>query len=265
MLRRGEQLARRTRFEDLSTVHEHDTAGDLAREAHFVRHDEHRHVLFRQFAHRAQHFAGQFRVQRRGRLVEQHDVRFHRQRAGNGDTLLLAAREARRIAAALVEQADLFQQDLCLRDDLLASHTLDRDRRLDDVLQHGHVREQVEVLENHAHLDADAADVGFRHVVADAMHIARHQRFAFDDDAPAVDRLKVIETAQEGALARAGRADHGDHLALGDIERNALQHFERAEALVHVVGVDHRICRITHRTPRISFPDAGRPASTPAS
>jgi hypothetical protein len=36
------------------------------------------------------------------RLVEQHDARFHAQRASDGDALLLAARELRRVFAGLL-------------------------------------------------------------------------------------------------------------------------------------------------------------------
>ncbi len=42
---------------------------------HLVRDDEHRHPLLGELAHRAQHLADQFRVQRRGYLVEEHDAR----------------------------------------------------------------------------------------------------------------------------------------------------------------------------------------------
>jgi hypothetical protein len=62
----------------------------------------------------------------------------------------------------------------------------------------------------------------------------RHQRFAGDVDAPTVDRFEVVEAAQESALARARRADDGDHFALADIQRNALEHFHCAKALVNV-------------------------------
>ena len=42
----------------------------------------------------------------------------------------------------------------------LRLHAEHRDRRLDAVLQRGHVREEVEGLEHHADLGAHAADVG---------------------------------------------------------------------------------------------------------
>ena len=51
--------------------------------------------------HHRQHLAGQFGIERRGDLVEQHQLGLHRQRAGDGDALLLAARELLGIGSAL--------------------------------------------------------------------------------------------------------------------------------------------------------------------
>jgi hypothetical protein len=49
--------------------------------------------FFGQFDHDVQHFLDHLRVEGRGRLVEQHDLGLHAQRAGDGDALLLAAGE----------------------------------------------------------------------------------------------------------------------------------------------------------------------------
>ncbi len=85
---------------------------DLARETHLVRDDEHRHALRRELAHDGQHLAPQLGIERGGRLVEQHDLRLHGERACDGDALLLAAGQPRRIDVALVGQADLGEQRL---------------------------------------------------------------------------------------------------------------------------------------------------------
>ena len=167
-----------------------------------MRDDNHRHVLLGQCAHGVQHFAGEFRIQRRGWLIEQHDVGLHRQGPRDGHALLLAARQARGITVALVEQSDLAQQGLGLGDDVIQARRLHRQRRLDEVLQDGQMRKQVEVLKDHAHLATDAADIGFRHVFAVALGIGCHQHLAFDLDAAAVDGFQMDQTAQEGALAR---------------------------------------------------------------
>ena len=74
---------------------------DAPREAHFMGDDDHGHAVARQIAHDFQHFVDHFRVQGRGRLVEEHDLGPHGERAGNGDALLLAAGKIRRIDSAL--------------------------------------------------------------------------------------------------------------------------------------------------------------------
>jgi hypothetical protein len=63
------------------------------------------------------------------------------------------------ILVALFGEADPAQQLLCLGHGLAPWTALDRDRRLDDVLQGGHVGKEVELLEDHARLLADLADV----------------------------------------------------------------------------------------------------------
>ena len=115
------------------------------------------------------------------------------------------------------------------------------DRRLDDVLQHGHVRPQVEALEHHAELGADAVDllVVFRRGVAIArgLHL---DELAGDEDAAGIGRLQEVDAAEHGALAGAAAAEDGDDIALVGLERDALEHFEVAEALVHVLDDEGR-------------------------
>ena len=57
----------------------------------FVGYAEHGHAGGGQLAHGVEHFLDHLRVERRGRLVEQHDLRLHGERAGDGDPLLLTA------------------------------------------------------------------------------------------------------------------------------------------------------------------------------
>src|SRR3546814_19633357 len=59
---------------------------------------------------RSQHLADQLRVERRGDLVEQHDLGTHGERAGDGDPLLLAAGElAGKMVQLLAEAAHVEQ------------------------------------------------------------------------------------------------------------------------------------------------------------
>ena len=81
----GEKFFRRRGFEDFPFVHEDDAVSDGAREAHFVR--DHQHgdaAVFREFDHHVQHFFDHFRVERRGRFVEEQHFTVHAQGTGGG-------------------------------------------------------------------------------------------------------------------------------------------------------------------------------------
>ncbi len=93
MLRLAEDLFRVTLLDDPPVGDESDAIRDGAREAHLVRHHHHRAPFFGELAHDLQHLAHQLRVERRGWLIEEQRLWIHRQRARNGDTLLLAAGE----------------------------------------------------------------------------------------------------------------------------------------------------------------------------
>ena len=96
-------------FHNDAAVHKDDAVGDIAGKAHLVRHDDHGHTVVRQVAHDAQNVAHELRVERRGGLVKEHHVRVHRQGAGDGHALLLAARELARHKVDALGQADLGQ------------------------------------------------------------------------------------------------------------------------------------------------------------
>ena len=75
------------------------------------------------------------------------------------------------------------------------------------VLQHGLVREQIEVLKYHPDFAAHQVEVGF----------ALGQVDAVDNDLPVVEFFQAIEAAQKGGFARTGRADDHHHLTLADL------------------------------------------------
>ena len=85
-------------------------SADLPGEAHLVGDHDHGHALVGQLLHDVQHLADQLRVERRGRLVEEHQLGLHGQRAGDRDPLLLAAGELRRVGVELVVEADPVEQ-----------------------------------------------------------------------------------------------------------------------------------------------------------
>ena len=83
-------------LDDLAAIHEHDPVRDAPGESHLVRDDDHRHAVAREIGHDVEDLLDHLRIERRGRLVEQHDHRIHRERARDRHALLLAAGELRR-------------------------------------------------------------------------------------------------------------------------------------------------------------------------
>ena len=104
-------------------------------------------------------------------------------------------------------------------------------RRQRAVLQHGQVREQVEVLEHHAHFATNRLDV---------LEVAG-QLGAIDHDAPLLMFFQTVDAANGGGLARPGRAAEHDTLALLHAEVDVLEYVELAVPLVYALQQDHRL------------------------
>ncbi len=90
--------------------------------------------------------------------------------------------------------------------------------------------EQIELLEHHADAFAHLDKVAL--APTDELAVERHLAGAW--------QLHEIETAQQRALAGTGRAQDGNPLALLDIEIDAFQHLEGAEALGERADVQDR-------------------------
>ena len=114
-----------------------------------MRHDDHRLFLPRDLQEYLQDFQLQLWVQRAGRLVEKDVFRPHRQAAGNRHPLGLAPGQGARVDVSFVRQADFAQQLLGVVGGGGLVLLEDVHRPLDEVLQHGQVRKQVELLEHH--------------------------------------------------------------------------------------------------------------------
>ena len=200
-----------------------------------MRDDDHGHAGVRQLLHDVEHLADHLGVERGCRLVEQHDLRLHHERAHDGHTLLLAAGELDGIGVGTVLKADTAQQLQGLFRGHFTRHTEHLFRRQRHILQDGPVREEVEMLEDHAHLPAQLVDVDLFLRDIDAV----------EQDRSARRRLQQVQAAQERALAGAGGADGRDDIALPDIDGDAVQRadgvlFEILAEILH--GDDDIIC-----------------------
>ena len=97
---------------------------------------------------------------------------------------------------------------------------------------------QIEALEDEADLGPLACHVAVGEVVKPAAGFAPADALAVDPDLAAGRALEKIHAAQQGRLARAAGSDDGDALALGELEVDALQHFQGAEALMQIDDAD---------------------------
>ena len=183
-----------------------------------MRHDDHRHAVLCELTHQVEHLADHLRVERRGGLVKEHDLRLHRERAHNSDTLLLAAGEHGRIGIGLVGKVDALKKLHRKLVGFLLSLELQRDRGEGDVLLDGHVREEVEVLENHAHLAAVQVEIDLG---VGNIHAAKY-------DLAGGRSLQQVQAAQQRRLARPGGADYRDDLAARNAETAVIERLDRS-------------------------------------
>ena len=165
------------------------------------------------------------RIQRRQRFIQQQQAWAGDQRAGEGDTLALAAGQLMRIAAGEVVQFNQFQHFAdafvtVVRIDLLHAQTEG------NVLLDGHVGEQRVALEHHA-------DPAF-------LRAQRHDVDAIEQDLAAIHRRQPGDTTQQRGLAATGRADEHQEAAFLDGEVDALQHLRRAEPLHETIDFEKR-------------------------
>src|SRR6266508_977357 len=131
----GEELLGRALLDDLPVGHEEHSVGRRAGEAHLVGHDDHGHALLGEVDHDVEDLLDHLRVERGGRLVEEHHLGVHREGARDRDALLLAAGELGGVLVHLLGDPDPLEQLLgaLLSIGSLLATDLDRPER--DVLE----------------------------------------------------------------------------------------------------------------------------------
>jgi hypothetical protein len=228
--RRAEDGLGRALLNDLATVEKAHGVRQLAGKPHLVRGQHHRHPVVAQLPKHRENLAHQFGVERRGDLVEEHDLGRHGEGPHDGGALLLAAGKLVGVVVHPVGKAEACEQRLDPRSQFRLRFAQDPPRRQQRVLQRRHVREEVEALED----DADAAPHRQR------VHLRVRDVAPVEQDHAVVDRLEQVHAPQERALSRARRADEADHLARVHREIDPRKHLGRAEALAHASQVHQR-------------------------
>ncbi len=205
-----------------------------------MRDDQHRHAFLRQLAHHRQHFADALGIERRRRLVEQDRIGPQRQRARNPDALLLPARQRTRQAVRMIGHIDPRQQIHRARGRMATRFAMHKDRRLDDILQHGAVGKQIEPLKHHRHPAADRGQAG------------RSDHRAIDAYRATVMALQPVDTAQNRRFARTRWPDQAQHFAFGHAQVDAIEHMPFAEPFRDALQLDHAPFAHTSRPLRSS-------------
>jgi hypothetical protein len=195
-----------------------------------------------------QHLGLHRRVQRRGRLVQQQQLRLQDQRARNGDALALAARQLVRVAEAkAAAQADLVQRALDAR--LGVGQAVDGQRLGQDAVDRlPRVQAAVRVLEHHLHL------------AAKGLAARRGPRRCPPAHRAGRARRQPADGAQHGRLARARFADDAEALARLHGEAGAL---DGHEAVVRRAGSARR--PVDLKADRVSPRPLRAPSAGPAS
>ena len=149
-------------------------------------------------------------------------------RAGDGDALLLAAGKLTGILVGLLGDAHALEIAPGRGLGFGARHLLDPLRREAQIVEHGQMREQVELLEDHAGGVADLLDLP--DIVG--------QLGAGDDDLPLLVLLEPVDAADQRRFAGPRWAADDDLLALGDLQVDIAQDVEGAIPLVHAGHCD---------------------------
>src|SRR5512134_47834 len=115
-LRAGRTEAFRLRgvLADPPVVHEDHAVGHVSREPHLVGHDHHRHPLLRQVLHDREDLPDHLGVEGRGRLVEEHADRVHRERPRDRHPLLLAPGELAGVLLREIRKAHPLEEGVSL-------------------------------------------------------------------------------------------------------------------------------------------------------
>ena len=196
---------------------------------------QHGHALLGQRLHDGQHLAHHFGVQGRGGFVEEQHFGVHGQSPGNSHPLLLAAGDLPGLGIDIGGHANLGQVGHGGLSGLSLAALQHLDLADHAVFQHGHIVEQVEGLEHHAHVAA----------VFRLVHTPAHNVLPVVEDFSRGGGFQQVDAAKQGALAGAGSADDGGDVTLFHGEVNILQHLVGAETLGQVVDLQNQIVHIS--------------------
>lgn len=121
------------------------------------------------------------------------------------------------------------------------------------------MREQIEVLEYHAHLLAHRVNVLFKRLSSQRL-VDLH---AIEPDFAAIQRFQMIDRTQKCALAGTAGADDRHDLAARHRKVDAFQYFQLTIGFAGALHFDHRFCGFgaAHRVTSTFLSMRRKPAS----
>ncbi len=111
------------------------------------------------------------------------------------------------------------------------------------VLEHGHLREQLDVLEG-------AGDAEFGHPVG----AGAHQALALPTDVALLGAVHLADRVEYRGLAGAVGADHGEEFLLAHGERNVVNRLDPLEGEADVIDLEQYFAHDSHLSRRRSAP-----------
>ena len=163
-----------------------------------------------------EHILGRLGIQLRRRLVQHQDMRSQRQGGADRHALALAAGECLERPVAQRLQVQQVERLLDAHPHLLRGHGGVFQRKGDLVLDPVHDELRLGILEDKPDVAAEHLGRGRHRVQPLHAHVARQ-------GAAAKVRHQPVDAAQQRGFARAGRADHQDQLAFGQLEAHVLE------------------------------------------
>ena len=213
-MRVREHLNRRALFHHKSHVEHRNAVTNAFCHRKRMRDEDHRHTKIAvDLAQQVQNAHRGARIKGACSLVAQHDARVVRQRARNGDALLLAAGKFAGITLRLVGQAHNVQklERTFTRSLFALAAQLERKRH---VRKHRPLLEQAEALEDHAYAAAQLAQL---------LPLIVGHVDAVDYHAAARRPLKQVYAAHERRLACTRLANDAEYIAVGNGEAHIMQ------------------------------------------
>src|SRR6056297_1735423 len=241
-----QDLLRLALLHDLTILENDQVIRQLQRLVEVVTDEHHGFLQFLlQLQQQVLHVGPNERIERRERLVHQHDRRIRGQRPGDTDPLLHRPRQLMRILPALTAKSHAIQpfERVVLKIGLgLTTHGAGHT----GVFQHGAMRQQRKMLEHHRHLLApQSAQV----TLAIGQNI-----LAIEQDLPRRRLDQPVDVADQRRLARARQAhDHRD-IAAAHVDIDVLK-AQHVAMLLHQVRLAHPGAHMFERALRVRDED----------